>query len=71
MADTTDRSSHGDYVPDGGEFAAQRAVVARVARGRRGRCASRPSTCRSPPSGTTTPTSGSGPGCRSSGSPTT
>ena len=24
MADTSDRSSHGDYVPDGGEFAAQR-----------------------------------------------
>lgn len=25
MADNSDRSSHGDYVPDGGEFAAQRA----------------------------------------------
>ena len=50
MADSSDRSSHGDYVPDGGRVRRPARHVARVALGRPGACASRPSTSRSPPS---------------------
>ncbi len=68
----SEQTSHGDYVPDADEFAAAaRAAWREALAGDEALRRRRRSSSRSPPSGTTSPTSGSGPGCRSSGSPTT